>query len=284
MPESVGRPQNDVAFCSGTNHARTMKSRVDIMTIIGLGMLLMPVLTVWHEIGGHAAFCAAQGGHVRTIGAFYVECEGLSGSPRVLVSCAGVLLNILLAVAAYLAWRRTVTDFVRLTLWLVWVSEAFVAAGYFCFSGVTGFGDLAPGAGDGIGPVPMPMLWRAGELVVGAVTYVLIVRGANRTLAGMIGNGPTTRTARRTIAHGYYATAGLAAVLAGLLNPVGPVITIMSAAASSFGGLAGFISLGFATGQGEERRFLIGRSWAVFMTGAAVLVAFATILGPSLTF
>lgn len=262
-----------------------MKPRVDLVTIVGLGMLLMPVRAMWHEIGGHALFCAMQGGHVRTIGAFYVECDGLSGGARVLVSCAGVLVNSLLAGAAYFAWRRAKTDFARLVLWLIWVSEAFVAAGYFCFSGATGFGDLAPGAGDGIGPVPDPMLWRIAELVAGAVAYALIVRSAIRGLATMIGGGPDTRTARRTIAHGYYATAGAGAVLTSLINPVGVLITIMSAAAATFGGLAGFISVGFAARPGADpREFMIARSWALLIAGAAMLLAFTIILGPSLRF
>lgn len=262
-----------------------MKTRVDIVTVIGLGMLLMPLLTVWHEVGGHAAFCAAQGGQVRTIGAFYVECEGLSGPARVLMSCAGVLVNGLLAAAAYLCWRRASGDHARLVLWLVWVSEAFVAGGYFCFSGATGFGDLAPGTAEGIGPVPMPALWRVGELLAGVVAYVFIIRAAIRTLATMIGNGPATRTTRRVIAHGYYATAGVTALMTGLLNPVGAVITIMSAAASSFGGLAGFINVGFATQpQVEDQTFSVARSWTIFAIGSGVLLAFGTILGPSLRF
>jgi hypothetical protein len=262
-----------------------MKPRVDLLTVIGLGMILMPPLTIWHEIGGHAAFCVAQGGHVRTIGAFYVECDGLSGAARILMACAGVLMNVMLAITAYAWWRRVKNDLARLTLWLIWVSEAFIAAGYLGFSGVTGFGDLAPGVADGIGPVPAPMLWRAGELVIGACGYFLIVRAAIRTLASMIGNGIDTKTDRRRIGHAYYATAGLAALITGLLNPVGILITIMSAVASSFGGLAGFISIGFATRQeGAARPFVIQRSWPILISGTIVLLAFALILGPSQTF
>jgi hypothetical protein len=67
-------------------------------------------------------------------------------------------------------------------------SEAFVAAGYFCFSGLTGFGDLATGtAGEGLGAVPMPILWRVGEFALGAAVYVLIIMQAIKTLATMIG-------------------------------------------------------------------------------------------------
>ena len=262
-----------------------MRPRVDKLTMVGWGMLLMPLLTMWHEIGGHAAFCAAQGGRLATVGAFYVDCTGLSEWPRLLVACAGVLVNILLSFVAWLLWRRASGDRMRLASWLIWVSEGFVAAGYFLFSGVSAFGDLGVGKGGGFAHLPYPVPIRAAEVVVGGVAYFLLVKAAIRTLATMIGNGPETQSARRSIAHVYYATAGIGAVIVGLANPVGIVITIMSAAASSFGGLAGFISIGFATApQGEPKALLVERNWSVIVAGAVVLAAFALVLGPSLHF
>lgn len=262
-----------------------MTQRVDLATVIGWGMLLMPLLTMWHEIGGHAAACAVQGGHVATIGAFYVDCTGLAGAAEILVAVAGVTVNALLAALAYLAWRRAATPRAALPLWLIWVSEAFVAAGYFCFSGVTGFGDLGTGSGGALAALPVPTAIRIGECVIGVASYVLLVRAAIRSLHAMIGTGADTRQARRRIAHGYYATAGAAAVVVGVMNPVGIVITIMSAAASSFGGLAGFISIGFADGAGPApRAFVLARSPVVIGAGALTLIAFAVVLGPSLRF
>jgi hypothetical protein len=259
--------------------------QVDLPTVVGWGMVLMPLLTMWHEIGGHAALCAVQGGHVDTIGAFYVECGRLAGPARIVVSCAGVFVNIVLAAVAWQLWRRARRDDARLVLWLIGVSEAFVAAGYFCFSGVTGFGDLGTGSGGALSALPMPLAWRAAELGAGIVAYILLVRAAIRALTAMLGTSPATGPARRRIAHGYYATAGAAAVLTGLLNPVGIMITIMSAAASSFGGLAGFISIGFAVpAGGEARSFRFGRNRIVIAVGIAVLLTFALVLGPSRTF
>ena len=258
------------------------RQQVDVLTVIGWGMLLMPLLTMWHEIGGHAAVCALQGGHVDTIGAFYVECSRLAGLPQIAVACAGVVVNVALACLTYLVWRRVQGDQARLVLWLIWVSEGFVAAGYFCFSGVSGFGDLGTGNGGELAALPMPYAWRAAELAFGIVTYILLVRAAIRTLSTMLGTSPATATARKRIAHVYYATAGASAVLIGLLNPVGAVITIMSAAASSFGGLAGFISIGFAVPRGDvEHQFQLRRNWVVVAAGSFVLLAFTLVLGPS---
>lgn len=259
-----------------------MQQRVDALTIAGWGMLLMPLLTMWHEIGGHALYCAAQGGHIATIGAFYVDCTDLTGLRDIVVACAGVLMNGILSVVGYFLWRRAKSDGGRLALWLIWVSEGFVAAGYFLFSGVTAFGDLGVGKGGSLAHLPYPAVIRIAEVIVGGVAYFLLVRGAIRALAMLIGNGPETRGARRRIAHVYYAIAGLGAVVVGLMNPVGIVITIMSAAASSFGGLAGFISIGFATAStGEPKQFSIERNWVVILLGAAVLAAFALTLGSS---
>jgi hypothetical protein len=245
----------------------------------------MPLLTMWHEIGGHAAICALQGGHVATVGAFYVECDGLAGLGNVFVACAGVFANALLAIATYCFWRRAVRDITRITLWLVWVSEAFVASGYFLFSGVTGYGDLGIGNGGSLSTFGLTWPVQLVEIVTGVASYILLVRAAIRALNVMLGEGPETRNARSLIAHVYYASAGAAAVLVGLLNPVGIVITVMSAAASSFGGLAGFISIGYAVGKyGEAKPIYLGRNLAIVAAGVAVSASFALILGPSLHF
>ena len=259
--------------------------RIDLPTIVGLAMLLNPLLTMWHEIGGHAAACGALGGKVATIGAFYVECTRLTGLPDMAVACAGVVVNTLLAIVAYAIWRGARADAWRLFWWLVWVSEAFVAAGYFCFSGVSGVGDLGVAHGGGLLGVPMPIAWRIGELAFGIATYVLLIRRASATLGAMIGAGDTVTGARRRIAHGYYFTSGAVAVLVGVLNPVGIFVTILSAAASSFGGLAGFISIGFAQPAGTPAAsFTLARSWPVIVAGVAATALFAILLGPSIRF
>lgn len=261
----------------------TGNQRVDRLTIVGAGLLLMPLTTMWHEIGGHAAACAAQGGHVATLGAFYADCEGLAGAPHRIVALAGVAVDTALAGATYLLWRRATGDTVRLMLWLLWTTKAFVAAGYFCFSGVTGVGDLGPGTNGGIGPLPSPWLWRIGELGVGITLYIWLIRAAIGSLSSMVGDSPATRTVRRAIGYSYYLTLGLAAVVVGLFNPVGIFITIMSAAASSFGGAAGFLAVAPTVPEGERRlRFVVPRSLPVLLLGIAATLAFAIMLGPSI--
>lgn len=108
----------------------------------------------------------------------------------------------------------------------------------------------------------------SAELGLGILVDIWLVRAAIRALTQMLGTGPTTRTARRSIAQGFYLTCGAGTVLLGLLNPIGIVIAIISAAASSFGGLAGFISIGFAVPPGDAPRdFTIPRNWPLSRRG-----------------
>ena len=261
------------------------KTRIDPVTIIGLGLILLPVLTMWHEIGGHAATCIALGGKVTTIGAFYVECDIMGTIGKRLVACAGISVDTILSLAAWQLWLRARGDLARLVLFYVMIGKGFVAAGYFLFSGFSGFGDLGTTAGNGLEGLSHAWLWRVGFIAVGGFVYFRLVMAAISALNAMLGDTAETKVARRRIAHLFYATLGFDAVLVGLLNPVGVVITIMSAAASSFGGNAGFISIGYAVPSGSNARsFTIARSWAIFALGVAISAGFAVVLGPSARF
>ncbi|TPG42809.1 hypothetical protein EAH79_02850 [Sphingomonas koreensis] len=260
------------------------QQRIDPITIIGLGLILMPVLTMWHEIGGHVSACLLTGGRLRTIGAFYIDCDSVTLMTQRIVACAGVVMDGALSLIAWALWSRARGDLMRLVLWLIAVSKGFVAAGYFLFSGVSGYGDLGPGPGGGIGPLADPWAWRIGFILFGALVYWWLVMHAIGALTQMLGDSAETGGSRRRIAHLYYIVIGLAAVLVGLFNPVGLVITIMSALASAFGGNAGFISIGYAVPKKTVLKpFVIPRSWPALAVGAIVAITFAVLLGPSIT-
>lgn len=259
---------------------------IDKVTVAGIALLLMPLLTMVHEIGGHAATCLATGGKLVDLGAFYVECQSDSDTARRLVALAGTAVDAALGGVAFMVWRYMLrSDLARLVAWYVWIGLLFSAAGYFLFSGASGIGDLGPDAEGGLGPLPNPLVWRAGFALFGLVAYIHLVRTGIKTLNSMIGQGPGSRAARQTIAHGFYIVLCLAAVLASLPNPVGLFITLASATAASFGGKAGLISIGFATrDDGRAGMFVVERSWVIFVVGLAVSVAFAAVLGPTIRF
>ncbi len=259
--------------------------QVDAITIVGLALVLLPLEVMTHEIGGHAVICAVTGGLIQDIGAFYVNCDAPTLWAAHATALAGVAIDTTVSCIAFLLWRRTTGDFARLVFFYVWIMKGFVAAGYLLFSGISDSGDLGTALDAGMSGIANPILWRIAIIMIGGFAYWRLIRAAIRALDTMVGDTPETQTARRKIAHIFYITIGLASVVVGLLNPVGIMITIMSAAASSFGGNAGFISVGYADPKGtQQRKFLIKRNWYVFIAGLVLLGSFALILGPTLHF
>jgi len=256
---------------------------IDRWTLTGLGLLLLPLLTMAHELGGHALTCVALGWRPTELGAYYVECPGATGWAGRAVAMAGTGMDVLVAILAFLAWRRVRRPLPKLALWIVFVVKGMVAAGYWLFSGVSGFGDWGPGAGGGIGPLPEPWLWRIGLAVAGLLAYIGVVKLAIRTLDAMLGGGEQAARVRRQVAMTVYIVGGASALLVSLLNPHGFVIVLLSAVASTFGGTAGLFNVAYRpAGDGEPAEFRIGRNYPLLVAGAVVTLLFAAVLGPTL--
>lgn len=255
-------------------------SRIDLPTLVGLGLLLAPLTVMWHEIVGHGGMCLAMGGHLVEVGAYYVDCSPLPDMPRRIVAMAGVWADVVAALVAWCLWRRSERPLPRLAWWTVATSKAFVAAGYFCFSGLTDFGDYAPS--QGLAPMLHAMPLRILLFGIGALVYWRIILAASRGMSAMTGGDAAGLAARRRIALTLYLTIGAVAFVTGLFNPIGVVIMLMSAMASSLGGNAGLFSVAFARPAGPVRAFAIERNWAVIGSGLVVSLAFAILLGPSI--
>jgi hypothetical protein len=230
---------------------------IDWVTLIGMTLLIGPATVVAHELGGHAAMCLAVGARLTDIGAFYVNCVNADGTTPRIVAMAGTFADILIFIAFYFLWQRAKNDLWRLACWLIFSVKGMVAAGYFLFSGATGLGDWNPGKGEGIGPLPHPLAWRAVLFAFGLYAYIRIVRLAVTCLGSMIGGGRDAFQVQRQISLGFYFVFGALAILIGLLNPVGIAITITSAAAATFGGTAGLITVSRQTSNAPPIGFQI---------------------------
>ena len=259
------------------------RPRVDAWTLLGLALLLLPLLTMAHELLGHALTCIASGHRPSELGAYYVECPGTGSWSRRIVAMAGTGVDAVLATAAYLAWRNMKRPLLRLVLWIVFTLKGMVAAGYLMFSGVTNLGDWGPDVGGGIGPLPWPWVWRCVMFAVGLYVYIKVVRRAIRMMIAMLGGGEQARRTQRQIAMTIYLVGGISAVLVSLFNPLGIVITLTSAIASSFGGTAGLFNVAyFRRCDQPPRDFAVGRHYAIIVAGVLMTLAFAAVLGPTL--
>ncbi|HEU4669851.1 MAG TPA: hypothetical protein VFR91_04055 [Dyella sp.] len=255
---------------------------VDRWTLVGLVLLLSPLLTMAHELLGHALTCVVSGHRPSELGAYYVECPATGPAARRLVAMAGTGIDLVVAGLAYLAWRVARAPLLRLALWITFTVKAMVAAGYWLFSGVIGLGDWSPVGDGGLAPLPHPWLWRLALTAVGLAGYLGAIRLANRSIDAMLGGGAAARATRVRIAMSTYWIGGAGALLVSLFNPHGLVITLISAMASTFGGTAGLFNVAYrATPEVPPGQLVIDRHPALLVAGAAAMTAFAAVLGPT---
>lgn len=259
----------------------------DLLTVAGMAAVIYCLSTMLHEGLGHGGACLAVGAKPMAWGAFYFDCDTRLGPAwkwRV-VAGAGSTVNLIVAILAGLAfgataWERSTT---RLALALVIAVNLFTWSGYFLFSGLTGIGDWGDAREQMLWQVPNAALWRGGEFAFGVTAYLLAMRLTGRLFGTIFGGGPGARRTTRLTAWTAYFTGSALSLVIGLLNPVGLFITLASAAASSFGGTAGFWGAhGFVPKDSAEAAPPVTRNWTWIASGAVTALAYAVLLGRSI--
>ena len=206
----------------------------DLWTIAAIAVAATVIADLIHEGLGHGGMCVATGGLPLALSTVHFEC---SVDTR-LVAAGGTLANLIFG-ALFWGAMRAVKQAApwRYFFWLLMTFNLFEAGGYFLFSGIGNFGDWSAVVA---GWQP-PWAWRTGLVALGAVTYFLLfVPLCLLELRPFLGKDAETRVRRaRQLTLVPYLTAGVLACAAGALNPVGPLLILLSAAAASFGGHSG---------------------------------------------
>ena len=190
-----------------------------------------------------------------------------------------------LALVALRARRRAATA-LRYFLWLLMTVNLLQAAGYWLFSGIGNVGDWAAVI-EGWAP---HAAFRLGLALVGTAAYVGVVVLALRELLPFLGSGPDRIQRAVTLTVVPYWAGGLLYVAAGLPNPVGWMLVLVSAAAASFGGTSGLAWMAqllrnqrrFPPWDGQAPPFQRSIPWLV--AGVVVALLFVFVLGPGLRF
>jgi hypothetical protein len=172
----------------------------------------------------------------------------------------------------------------RLFFWSLTAFNLLLGTGYFFFSGVAGIGDWAEWM-KGLTPV---WAWRGGFTLLGIATYVVSAWLLAHELVAIVGRAEESRMRRMTWA--IYFAGAMTACLAGVRNPMGWRLVLISAAASSLGGasallwipsVAGPIS---RTGQEKETAAVaISRIPLLWAVTAVLLVEYVWWLGTGIT-
>lgn len=265
--------------------AESRSSRLlDLLTIAAIAISVEVITDVIHEGLGHGGMCVAAGARPLAISTVHFEC---SADTR-LVAAGGTLANMIFGMAGWRAARAIKKSAPwRYFFWLLMTFNLLDMGGYFLFSGIGNFGDWAAVVA---GWQPS-WAWRVGLTVVGTVAYFLLfVPLCLRELRPFLGKDSEIRVRRaRQLMLAPYLTSGILSCAAGALNPVGPHLILLSAAAASFGGhsaLAWMWTLfhGPRIASSELQLPVIERSWGWIIVAAVLAIAFIVGLGPGVKF
>lgn len=206
-------------------------TRPDVLTIVAITIVVTVIVDVIHEGLGHGGMCAATGGQPLALSTVHFECS----TETRLVAAGGTLANLIFGALFWVAARAVKHKASwRYFFWLLMTFNLFDAGGYFLFSGIGNFGDWAAVVA-GWHPA---WVWRFALIALGTVTYFFLFAPlCLRELGPFVGGGAETRAQRaRQLTIAPYLTCGILSCVAGALNPVGPLLILVSAAAASFGG------------------------------------------------
>jgi hypothetical protein len=256
----------------------------DLFTIAAITIATTVITSFIHEALGHGGMCVAAGGNPRVLSTVHFEC---SVDTR-LIAAGGTLANLIFGA---LSWgvARTFSKSAswRYFFWQLMTFNLFDAGGYFLFSGVGNFGDWAAVVA-GWHPA---WAWRIGLVALGTVSYFLLfVPLCLRELRPFLSKDPVVRVERaRRITLMPYWTTGILSSIAGALNPVGPLLILLSAAAASFGGKSGLAWMwtllrGPRIPSSELQMPRIQRSWGWMVVAIILAIVFIAVLGPGVKF
>jgi hypothetical protein len=247
----------------------------DKITIVSMAVIASALATLLHEGVGHGLTAWVRGDVPTELTSNHLS----SLRPDHLVQAAGTLVNLIVGTAALLISRRSGAHANRrYFFWIFAALNLLPGAGYFLFSGITGFGDW----NEVIRDLPYRTAWRVGMTVGGGALYVLFVRWLATAIRPFL---PDRRTYNVVGRLPYYA-AGAFSCAAGLLDPLGIKLLLVSTIPAAFGGSSGLMwadSLVSWTSPAVPT-LLVRRDVIWWIAAAIIGGAYIIVLGPGLQF
>lgn len=258
---------------------------LDAATVAAIAVIAYCLANQVHEGLGHGGACLLAGGTPKMLNAIFFDMDdaSISATARRWVAAGGSMANLVFAGLAVLLNRalRNLSASARYFLWLFFSLNLLQAFGYWLFSGIMGVGDWARVI-EGYEP---RLAFRAGLAVTGALLYFLLAPKLIRPgLEPFLGRDGALRPGRaRRLLLLPYLVGGTTYVLAGLLNPYGLELVLVSAVAASFGGASLFAwypsMLRKPRPDTPEQPLALPRSTRWAAAAALCLVLFVGVLG-----
>jgi hypothetical protein len=240
-----------------------------------MAVIASAVATLLHEGLGHGLTAFVRGDVPTQLTSNHLS----SLHPDRVVDAGGTIVNLIAGVAALLAASRVnASANTRYFFWILGALNLLPGAGYFMFSGIFGFGDW----NEVISGMPYHAALRVGMTLGGTALYVAVVRWLAVTVKPFV----PERSMYNTVGRLPYCAAGLFSCAAGLFDPLGVPLLLVSTMPAAFGGSSGLLwadSL-MPRGPATEPPTFVRRD--VVWWGAAAVIggAYIAVLGPGLTF
>jgi hypothetical protein len=257
--------------------------RPDDATVVSIAIVAYAIANIFHEGVGHGGACVLTGCIPEAMSSIHFSGDeaGVSDAGRRWIAAGGSIANLVLGLFAWALLTRARSPQWRVFLWLLAFVNLLQAAGYLLFSGVGNIGDWAVVVA-GWQPA---WAWRAGLAVVGAAMYVWVARECARAIAPLVdARSPDRERRARRLAWTAYFTGGILYCISGLLNPLGPLLLLISAAAASFGGTSAFLWCtswlrhpSFAASDDPPASVTRHRGWIA--AGIVTAIVFVAVLG-----
>lgn len=272
-----------------TSSSSAHDTPLDRWTVGAIAIVAYCLANLIHEGGGHGGACLLVGGRPMVLNAIFFQCDhdALAPAAARTIAAGGSILNVIVGVlllGVARIWKRAPTE-LRYFLWLLTALNLLTAFGYLLFSGIGGFGDWAAV----IAGLRSASLLRVFEVAAGGILYFCVApRLLWPGLRPFLGSTPgqAVERARRLTLYPYL-LGGFTYVAAGLLNPYGAKLVLLSAAAASFGGtslLAWYFPMRAAKPLPAASALGIRRRGAWMVAALLALVGFVGVLGKGVQF
>jgi hypothetical protein len=263
---------------------------LDRPTLTAIAVVAFALANLVHEALGHGGACLLAGGRPLALSAIHFEAVpgSLGAIGEKWLAAGGTIANVVVGMLALVALRsaRRAPTMGRYFLWLLMTVNLLQAAGYWLFSGIGGIGDWA----QVIAGLEPRWAFRLGLAALGGTAYWGVVVLSLRELAPFLGRGAGQWRRAHPLTVIPYLAGGILYVAAGILNPVGWLLVLISAAAASFGGAAALAWMAqllrnetrFPPHEGEAPPFPRSVPWLA--AGLVVALPFVFVLGPGIRF
>lgn len=262
-----------------------MTTRADWLTVIAVAVVTHAVTVSVHEGLGHGGACLLVGcrPQLLTTMQFVGDDRTLSGAAIKFIAAGGTLANLVAASIAvgFLRRRRARASAGTFFLWLFATINLLQACGYLVYSGVSNIGDWA----DVVRSFRPAWIWRGALILLGGGSYWLATRWAMGQLGTRLSSSGRARVAdanRYTLTA--YAVGGLLSLAAGLFEPGGAIIVLISGVAASLGGASGLawgpqLLNDPHLGEPQELVLSITRDWRWIVAATVAATVFVFVLG-----